>query len=36
MTYHGYKVTFPEQTLDIWSCEMPDGKIEQFQVQAKD
>jgi len=36
MIYHGYKVTFPERTLDIWSYETPDGKIEQFQVQAKD
>jgi D-alanyl-D-alanine carboxypeptidase len=36
MTYRGYKVKFPERTLEIWSFEMPDGKIEQFQVHTKD
>jgi len=36
MIYHGYKVKFAEQTLDISSFEMPDGKIEQFQVHKRD
>jgi len=36
MTYHGYKVKFPERTLEIATFEMPDGKIEQFQVFVSD
>jgi D-alanyl-D-alanine carboxypeptidase len=27
-----YRVTFPERTLRVWTYEMPDGKLEQYQV----
>jgi D-alanyl-D-alanine carboxypeptidase len=27
-----YRVTFPQKTLRVWTFEMPDGKIEQYQV----
>ena len=32
MTYRSYRVTFPNQTLRVWTYEMPDGKLEQYQV----
>jgi CubicO group peptidase (beta-lactamase class C family) len=36
MTFHGFEVKFPKKTLVIWERDMPDGKIEQFQVLARD
>jgi hypothetical protein len=27
-----YQVKFPKQTLRVWTYEMPDGKLEQYQV----
>jgi D-alanyl-D-alanine carboxypeptidase len=32
MTYRSYRVTFPNQVLRVWTYEMPDGKLEQYQV----
>jgi D-alanyl-D-alanine carboxypeptidase len=32
MVYRSYRVTFPNQTLRVWTYEMPDGKLEQYQV----
>lgn len=32
MTFRLFNVTFPEKTLEIWERDMPDGKIEQYQV----
>src|SRR5271156_2293482 len=31
-----YSVKFPKTALEAWTFEMPDGKLEQFQVAAKD
>ncbi len=36
MTFHGFEVKYPKKNLAIWERDMPDGKIEQFQVMAKD
>ena len=36
MTFHGFEVKFSKKTLAIWERDMPDGKIEQFQVMARD
>ena len=36
MTFHGFEVKFPKQTLAIWERDRPDGRIEQFQVLARD
>jgi len=36
MTFHGFEVKFPKKTLAIWERDMPDGKMEQFQVIARD
>jgi CubicO group peptidase (beta-lactamase class C family) len=36
MTFHGFEVKYPKRTLAIWERDMPDGKIEQFQVLARD
>ncbi len=36
MTFHGFEVKFSAKTLAIWERDMPDGKIEQFQVMARD
>jgi len=36
MTFHGFEVKFSGKTLAIWERDMPDGKIEQFQVMARD
>lgn len=35
MTYRAFTVRYPEKTLVITCFEMPDGKIEQFQVLAR-
>src|SRR4051812_1194350 len=32
MVYRSYRVSFPNQTLRVWTYEMPDGKLEQYQV----
>jgi D-alanyl-D-alanine carboxypeptidase len=32
MVYRSYRVTFPNRTLRVWTYEMPDGKLEQYQV----
>lgn len=32
MTYRSYRVSFPSRTLRVWTYEMPDGKLEQYQV----
>jgi D-alanyl-D-alanine carboxypeptidase len=29
-----YRVRFPQKTLQVWTYEMPDGKLEQYQVAA--
>ena len=36
MKLRSYSVKFPKQTLRVWTFEMPDGKLEQFQVSAQD
>jgi D-alanyl-D-alanine carboxypeptidase len=35
MTFRLFEVKFPDRTLAIWERDMPDGKIEQFQVMAQ-
>jgi D-alanyl-D-alanine carboxypeptidase len=32
MTYRSYRVSFPNRTIRVWTYEMPDGKLEQYQV----
>ncbi len=32
MTYRSYRVTFPNRVLRVWTYEMPDGKLEEYQV----
>jgi CubicO group peptidase (beta-lactamase class C family) len=34
MTFRLFKVTYPKKAVEIWERDMPDGKIEQFQVGA--
>jgi D-alanyl-D-alanine carboxypeptidase len=36
MTFRLFEARFPQKTLEIWERIMPDGKIEQYQVAAKD
>jgi len=36
MTLHVYRVKFANKTLQAWTYEMPDGKLEQYQVAAQD
>jgi D-alanyl-D-alanine carboxypeptidase len=36
MTFRLFEVRFPSKTVSIWQRDMPDGKIEQFQVMAGD
>lgn len=36
MTGRSYEATFAERTLRIWTYEMPDGRLEQFQVAVKE
>jgi D-alanyl-D-alanine carboxypeptidase len=36
MTFRRFEARFPQKTLEIWERIMPDGKIEQYQVAAKD
>jgi D-alanyl-D-alanine carboxypeptidase len=35
MVFRRYYVKFPQKTLDLWIREMPDGKIEQYQIAVK-
>ncbi|HYL98804.1 MAG TPA: serine hydrolase domain-containing protein [Blastocatellia bacterium] len=35
MSFRSYRVKYPDRTLDVWVREMPDGKIEQYQVKAE-
>ncbi|MEO6865163.1 MAG: serine hydrolase, partial [Gemmatimonadaceae bacterium] len=32
MIERSYRVTFPTRVLRVWTYEMPDGKLEQYQV----
>lgn len=32
MTLRVYRVTFPGKTLRVWTYELPDGKLEQYQI----
>ena len=34
MTYRNFEAKFASKTLEIWERDMPDGKIEQFQIMA--
>lgn len=36
MTHRGYRVRFPNRTLSVSTFEMPDGKLEQYMVIARD
>jgi hypothetical protein len=36
MTFGLFEARSPQKTLEIWERIMPDGKIEQYQVAAKD
>ena len=36
MSFRRYTVTFTNQALSVWVYEMPDGKIEEYQVMAAD
>ena len=36
MTGRSYDAKFADQTLRVWTYEMPDGKLEQFQVAMKE
>jgi CubicO group peptidase (beta-lactamase class C family) len=36
MTSRAYTVKFPKMTLRVWTYEMPDGKLEQYQVAVQD
>jgi len=35
MTMCAYRVRLPQKTLRVWTYEMPDGKLEQYQVVAE-
>ncbi|MGB7750111.1 MAG: hypothetical protein WCF88_01050, partial [Candidatus Acidiferrales bacterium] len=35
MKLREYTIKFPKTTLEAWTFEMPDGKLEQFQVAAQ-
>jgi len=35
MTMRAYRVRLPQKTLRVWTYEMPDGKLEQYQVVAE-
>jgi D-alanyl-D-alanine carboxypeptidase len=32
LVYRSYRVSFPNRTLRAWTYEMPDGKLEQYQI----
>ena len=35
MTLRVYLIRFPQRTLRAWTYEMPDGKLEQYQIAAQ-
>lgn len=35
MTYRQYQVTWPKRSVQIWERDLPDGRVEQFQVLAE-
>jgi CubicO group peptidase (beta-lactamase class C family) len=35
MTFRGFEAVFPGKTLEIWERDLPDGKIEQFQIMVR-
>ena len=35
MTLRVYQLKFPKQMLRVWTYEMPDGKLEQYQVASE-
>jgi CubicO group peptidase (beta-lactamase class C family) len=35
MTYRNFEVKFSTKTLEVWERDMPDGRIEQFQIMEK-
>ncbi len=35
MTLRVYRVKFPKQVLRVWTYEMPDGKLEQYQISTE-
>jgi len=36
MTMRAYRIKFPGKTLRAWTYEMPDGKLEQYQVETQE
>jgi len=34
MTMRAYRIKFPTKTLRAWTYELPDGKLEQYQVEV--
>ena len=36
MTLRTYLIRFPQKTLRAWTYEMPDGKLEQYQIAAQE
>jgi len=36
MTMRAYRIKFPSKTLRAWTYEMPDGKLEQYQVEVQE
>jgi hypothetical protein len=34
MTMRSYRAVFPGKVLRVWTYEMPDGKLEQYQIAA--
>jgi len=32
MTYRSYRVSYPNRAIRVWRYELPDGKLEQYQV----
>ena len=36
MTFHAYAARFAERTVSVWVRDMPDGKVEQYQVSASE
>jgi D-alanyl-D-alanine carboxypeptidase len=36
MKLHEYTIKFPKAKLSVWTYEMPDGKLEQYQIAAQD
>ncbi len=36
MTFRRFDLKFAKKTLQIWERDMPDGRVEQFQILASD